>query len=83
LLEFEENLYCSSVLLKLDEDSDCVLKLLDEVDGGEFVLDFVSRNLNEESSDVGVVNENEKGDFGFVSPPPSSKFSDDLDLRLG
>ena len=70
--------------LFITEDSDCVLAPLDlDIDGGEFVRDFVSRNLKDESSEVGVVNENENGDLGVVSPPPpSNKFSDDLDLLV-
>lgn len=87
LLEFVEYVCCSSDLFtseeEEEEDSDCDLKLCTEAAGDEFVLDFVSRNLNDESKDVGVVSENENGDFGFVSAPPSNKFSDDLDLLVG
>lgn len=84
LLEFVEYVCCSSGLFTSEgEDSDCDLKLCTEAAGDEFVLDFVSRNLNDESRDVGVVSENENGDFGFVSAPPSNKFSDDLDLLVG
>lgn len=84
LLEFVEYVCCSSGLFTSEgEDSDCDLKLCTEAAGDEFVLDFVSRNLNDESRDVGVVSENENGDFGFVSAPPSNKFSDDHDLLVG
>lgn len=84
LLEFVEYVCCSSDLITSEEeDSDWDLKLCTEAAGDELVLDFVSRNLNDESKDVGVVSENENGDFGFVSAPPSNKFSDDLDLLVG
>lgn len=84
LLEFVEYVCCSSDLITSEEeDSDWDLKLCTEAAGDEFVLDFVSRNLNDESKDVGVVSENENGDFGFVSAPLSNKFSDDLDLLVG
>lgn len=84
LLEFVEYVCSSSDLFTSEkEDSDWDLKLCTEAAGDEFVLDFVSRNLNDESKDVGVVSENENGDFGFVSAPPSNKFSDDLDLLVG
>lgn len=84
LLEFVEYVCCSSdFFTSEEEDSDWDLKLCTEPAGDEFVLDFVSRNLNDESKDVGVVSENENGDFGFVSAPPSNKFSDDLDLLVG
>lgn len=84
LLEFVEYVCCSSdFFTSEEEDSDWDLQLCTEAAGDEFVLDFVSRNLNDESKDVGVVSENENGDFGFVSAPPSNKFSDDLDLLVG
>lgn len=84
LLEFVEYVCCSLDFFILEEeDFDWDFKFCIEVVGDEFVFDFVFRNLNDESKDVGVVSENENGDFGFVFVLSFNKFLDDFDFLVG
>lgn len=84
LLEFVEYVCCSLDFFILEEeDFDWDFKFCIEVVGDELVFDFVFRNLNDESKDVGVVSENENGDFGFVFVLLFNKFLDDFDFLVG
>lgn len=84
LLEFVEYVCCSLDFFILEEeDFDWDFKFWIEVVGDEFVFDFVFRSLNDESKDVGVVSENENGDFGFVFVLLFNKFLDDFDFLVG